>query len=179
VFAVFESEDDNRGFILPHFASGCNARFAAKGPRFFKHRGAYRRCLERSYPTCRSSRGDSARILRGGHHAETHALDRRFAGAGFQYCLDVELDSLCQRQIQPIVHGLSLPAHIRLPTVRARLPTASGLFLASECTADLGTTGTHVDIRDAAVRAPGRQKGLGFSQVGRENGRRQALRHAL
>jgi hypothetical protein len=72
VFAVFELEDNDRGVILPYFASRRNARGAAKRSRFFNRCATFRRCLERSHPTCRSSRGDSTRILRRAYHAGTH-----------------------------------------------------------------------------------------------------------
>jgi hypothetical protein len=58
VFSVFELEDNDRGVILPYFASRRNACDAAKISRFFTRRATLRRRLEH-------------RIRRVDHHAQT------------------------------------------------------------------------------------------------------------
>src|SRR5208337_5669740 len=66
---------------------------------------------------------------------------------------DVELHPLGERQPGRIVHRARLPAHVALPGVGAALPSASGLLLAAEGAADLGSRRTDVDVGDAAIGA--------------------------
>ena len=88
-------------------------------------------------------------------------------------------DALRQRQRLGVVHRVGGAAHIGLPGVGAGLAAAAGFLLAAEGAADLGARGADVDVGDAAVGAVGRQEALGLAQVGGEDRRRQALRHAL
>src|SRR5690606_13309871 len=90
-----------------------------------------------------------------------------------------ELDALRERQFARIIDGVGGAPHVVLPGIRAGLAAAAGFFLAAERAADLGARGADVDVGDAAVRAGGRQEGLGFAQVVGEDRRRQALRHAI
>jgi hypothetical protein len=84
--------------------------------------------------------------------------------------LEVKLNSLCQLRIHPVVDSLGLPTHVHLPAVGARLATTAGFLFAAERAADLGAARAHVDICNSTIGAPGRQKGLGFSQVVCKNG---------
>ena len=49
---------------------------------------------------------------------------------------EVELDALCEGDLPPPVNGARLAAHVGLPGIGARLPSAAGLLLAPECAAD-------------------------------------------
>lgn len=63
----------------------------------------------------------------------------------------IKVDSLGERHLGPVVDGASGPAHVLLPTVRARLTATSGLLLASEGTTNLSTRRTYIHIHDSAV----------------------------
>src|SRR5688572_24194103 len=106
--------------------------------------------------------------------AKRKGLARPYTGSS-----EVELDALRQRQVVRIVDRVGLAAHVRLPRVGARLAAAAGFLLAAERAADLGAAGADVDVRDAAVGAPGGQVLLRGLEVLREDRGRQALRHAV
>src|SRR5207302_5441763 len=63
----------------------------------------------------------------------------------------------------------------RFPATRPRPPPAPGLPPPAEGPADLGARGAEIDVGDAAVAAPGRQKGLRVSQAVGEQRRGQAV----
>ena len=65
--------------------------------------------------------------------------------------LNLKLDPLRQWKIQRIIDRVGRAAHVRLPTVRARFAASAGRLLTSEGSADFGTTGSYIDIHDAAV----------------------------
>src|SRR5581483_493453 len=93
--------------------------------------------------------------------------------------LELELDALRKRQRIGVVDRVRLAAHVGLPGVGARLAAAAGFLLAAERTADLGAARADVDVRDAAIGTRARQECLGRFHVQGEDGRGQALRHAV
>src|SRR4051794_12588793 len=80
-----------------------------------------------------------------------------------------ELDALGEGEVVGVVDGVGGPAHVCLPRVTAALTAAAGGLLAAERSADLGATGTDVDVGDAAVTAVGRAEALRLAHVGGED----------
>src|SRR6478736_3761309 len=76
-----------------------------------------------------------------------------------------ELDALRQWQLGREVDRVRRTPHVRLPGVRSGLSTSPGLLLAPEGAADLRAGRAEVDVRDAAVRACGRDEPLGLADV--------------
>src|ERR1043165_6141542 len=64
---------------------------------------------------------------------------------------------LIARTITELAHGLGLVA---APRIRSALAAAAGLLLTAERTTDLGSGGTDVDVRDAAIRTGRREESL-------------------
>src|SRR3954465_10519633 len=82
---------------------------------------------------------------------------------------DFEVDALRQRKFATPVDGVGLATHVRLPGIRAGFATTAGVFFAAECSADFGTRGANVHVRDSAIAAGGCEETFGVLHVVRED----------
>src|SRR5438093_11271066 len=87
------------------------------------------------------------------------------------------MDALCERQFAGEINCVRLPPHVALPDVAAAFPSAAGIFLAAKSAADLGPTGAHVYIGNAAVTAAHAYTCLRLAEVARKYGRAETLPH--
>src|SRR6185312_5090216 len=94
---------------------------------------------------------------------------------GSELELELELDSLGERQVARPVDGVGLAAHVGPPGIGARLAAAAGILLPAEGATDLGARGADVDVGDAAVAAGAGEEELGVLQAVGEEGRAQAV----
>src|SRR3569623_517460 len=86
-----------------------------------------------------------------------------FEGEWLRATSELELDPLRQRQRIRIVDRIRLPAHIRLPRIRAGFTATAGFLLAAERAADFCAAGADVDVGDAAVGTSRRE--IGFRRL--------------
>ena len=92
---------------------------------------------------------------------------------------EIKVDSLGERHAGSKIDGAGGSPHVLLPTIRAGLPSSSGLFLATECATDLSAGWSDVDIDYSAVRTVWAHPLESVRDVLGEETAAETLRHAV
>ena len=72
--------------------------------------------------------------------------------AKYLFFLQIEFNSLCERQTVGIINGIGLTSHVIFPNVGARLSTAAGFFFATKSATNLCSRSTDVHIGNSTIR---------------------------
>src|SRR5215210_3745171 len=88
------------------------------------------------------------------------AYDRRSPALIAAGGRNIEGHALGKGQFGPVIYRARHAPHITLPRIGSRLAAAAGFLLPAERATDLGAGWSHIDVGDAAVGPPPRQKQL-------------------